>query len=271
MMRTNNNNAYDLNIVSHHPKFDGKTLSKYKVDGIDTIGVWGDEPFEIQFRNNTNQRVQVRLSLDGTDVLTTTPATVQPGGRMWLVDAYGVLNLAAWPETTENGARFVFGKTLDSVAANTHGDLRNKGIIAAAVFTEGYVEPARLYTHYLGAPLRRSSYSAAGASGTKSADVRGRLECLSLDSDSLCEINEDSCKGPAVGAGETITQKIASVTGFRQPRFDRIVSVRYLWWDDLKAKLDKPSMTVHPSGFVDAPLPQKLANLGNTPRIERVY
>ncbi len=269
-MRSN----YELDIVSHHPKFDGKTLLKYSVDGIDTIGVWGEEPFEIVFRNNTHEKVQVRLSLDGTDVLTTTPATAQPYGKMWLVNPYATLNLAAWPETTEGGARFVFGQTLDSVAANTHGDLRNKGIIAAAVFTEGYVEPARLYSTYLGSPVRaRTSFSAgaagaAGAGGRKSADVR----FLSIGSaDSFCDINEESCKGPAVGAGETITQKIASVSGLRQPRFDRIISLKYLWWDDLKAKLDKSNTTIHPSGFVDAPLPQKLANLGSTPRIDRVY
>lgn len=257
-------NSYELDIVSHHTKFDGKTLTKYHVDGIDTIGVWGEEPFEIVFRNNTHEKVQVRLSLDGTDVLTTTPATVQPYGKMWLVNPYATLNLAAWPETTEDGARFVFGKTLDSVAANTHGDLRNKGIIAAAVFTEGYVEPARLYTHYLGSPVRRTSFSAANAGGRKSADARF------LSYDSFCEINEESCKGPAIGAGETITQKIASVSGLRQPKFNRIISLRYLWWDDLKAKLEKANTTVHPSGFVDAPLPQKLANLGSTPRIERI-
>lgn len=79
-------NSYELDIISRHTKFDGKTLTKHHVDGIDTIGVWGEEPFEIVFRNNTHEKVQVRLSLDGTDVLTTTPATVQPYGKCgWLI------------------------------------------------------------------------------------------------------------------------------------------------------------------------------------------
>jgi len=44
---------YSLEIISHHPKFNNKALRKYYVDGIETIGAWGDEPFEIRFKNNT--------------------------------------------------------------------------------------------------------------------------------------------------------------------------------------------------------------------------
>ena len=65
---------YSLEVISHHPTFKNKSLRKYYVDGIDTIGAWGDEPFEIVFKNNTWQKVQVKLSLDGTDILTGEPA-----------------------------------------------------------------------------------------------------------------------------------------------------------------------------------------------------
>ena len=68
---------YELNIVSQNPKFRGETIVKHHIENIDTIGVWGEEPFEIQFKNHTSKRVQVRLSLDGTDVLTATPASAQ--------------------------------------------------------------------------------------------------------------------------------------------------------------------------------------------------
>jgi uncharacterized protein YfeS len=32
---------YSLEIISHHPTFKNKSLRKYYVEGIDTIGVWG--------------------------------------------------------------------------------------------------------------------------------------------------------------------------------------------------------------------------------------
>jgi len=134
---------YTLEIISHHPKFESKSLRKYYVDGIETVGAWGDEPFEIRFRNNTWQKVQVKLSVDGTDILTGKPATTEVSKDMWVVNGYGTLSLKAWPETNNGGAAFVFTSANNSVAVHTHGDLSSRGIIAAAVFVEGHVEPIR--------------------------------------------------------------------------------------------------------------------------------
>lgn len=268
------NDKYELDIISHHHASEGKPLVKHFVDNIDTVGAWGEEAFEIRVKNNTNERIQVKLSLDGTDVLTGEKASARAYGKMWVIGPRGTLNLSAWPEDTEKGARFIFGKTANSVAANTHGDLSSKGIISAAIFTEGYVEPPRVYYQgFLGdswgrrTPIRARTQMDARAE-TKSA------KSLSMDVDcapaGAAEFMREIMDGPAVGAGETIRQKIGSAQGLRDPRFDRILSLRYLWWDDLKAKLDRQS-PVHSSGFVDAPPPQKLANLGKTPRIERVH
>jgi len=137
---------YTLEIISHHPKFESKALRKYYVDGIETVGAWGDEPFEIRFKNNTWQKIQVKLSVDGTDILSGEPATTAVGKDMWVVNGYGTLSLKAWPETNNGGAAFVFTSANNSVAVHTHGDLSSRGIIAAAVFVEGHVEPIRLTT-----------------------------------------------------------------------------------------------------------------------------
>ena len=139
---------YTLEIISHHPKFESKALKKYYVDGIETVGAWGDEPFEIRFRNNTWQKVQVKLSVDGTDILTGKPATTEVSKDMWVVNPYGTLSLKAWPETNNGGASFVFTSANNSVAVHTHGDLSSRGIIAAAVFVEGHVEPVRVDHHH---------------------------------------------------------------------------------------------------------------------------
>ena len=135
------NPNYTLEIVSHHDKFRNKPLRQYYVDGINTVGAWGDEPFEVRFRNNTWQKVQVKLSLDGTDILTGKPADTEVSKDMWVVNGNSTLSLKAWPEDHNGGAAFIFTSAEKSVAVHTHGDLSSRGIIAAAVFTEGHVEP----------------------------------------------------------------------------------------------------------------------------------
>lgn len=149
---------YSLEIISHHPQFNNKSLRQYHVDGINTVGAWGDEPFEICFRNNTYSKIQVKLSLDGTDVFNGKVADTSVADKMWVVNGNSTLSLKAWAENNHGGASFVFTNASNGVAANTHGNLSSRGIIAAAVFTEGYVAPVFHtycytcgYSHYLGA------------------------------------------------------------------------------------------------------------------------
>jgi hypothetical protein len=173
---------YTLDIISHHSQFKNKSLRKYSVEGIETVGAWGDEPFEIRFKNNTSQKLQVKLSLDGTDILTGQPANTEVSKDMWVVNPYGVLNLKAWPETSNGGAQFVFTSAEKSVALHTHGDMSNRGIIAAAVFVEGHVEPIRInppvehhhHHHYDIVRSRRMSdyfYGSGNISGNYSKGV----------------------------------------------------------------------------------------------------
>lgn len=139
---------YTLEIISHHPQFLNKSLRKYYVEGIETVGAWGDEPFEIIFKNNTWQKVQVKLSVDGTDVLTGKLADTEVNSDMWMVNGYGTLSIKAWPENNNGGAQLVFTSANNSVAVHTHGNLSSRGIIAAAVYVEGHVEPIRLNPYY---------------------------------------------------------------------------------------------------------------------------
>jgi len=139
---------YELNVISHHQDFNGKSLRKYYVNGIDTVGAYGNEPFSIVFKNNTWQKVQVVISVDGTDVFTGKRASTEPNNKMWVVNPCSKLELSAWCENDFGGASFVFTSADNSVAIHTHGDLSSRGIIAAAVFVEGHVEPQRLDRHY---------------------------------------------------------------------------------------------------------------------------
>lgn len=290
---------YTLEIISHHSKFNNKALRKYYVDGIETVGAWGDEPFEIRFKNNTYQKVQVKLSLDGTDILSGKPADTEVSKDMWVVNGYATLSLKAWPEDNNGGAAFVFTSADKSVAVHTHGDLSSRGIIAAAVFTEGHVEPIRPtpvtqqhhYHHYsypyyinTGSILRGSdgvtyggtSGSLIGGGGTFSSNS---ISCNSaapaasnyLNFNDVQEMGEADSRGleslVSVGAGEHVDQKIVYVTGLIKPTFTEAVRVKYLWWDDLTAKLRTETHAApQPSGF-PGDRDRKNIDLKGTPRI----
>ncbi len=251
---------YSLSVVSQNPETRGQKLTPYFVEGLQTVGVFGNEPFSLRFRNHTAERVQVRFSIDGTDILTAQPATTATTGKMWLVEAYGTLTLDAWPETNEKGARFVFGAVGDSVAAHTHGDVSMKGIIGAAVFEEKN-PPVRVYR----------GFASASAGSTRSRvdyhldSFLGEAKTEGLvDTVELCAFNAEA--GPAVGAGELVKQALTTVKGLEEPKLTEILTMRYVWFDTLKEKLNGSSRPYdRPTGFRNPP-EEKLANLGTTPR-----
>lgn len=258
-------NNYKLDIISKHNDFLNRPLRKYTVDGVEHVGVWGNEPFAIRFKNNTYQRVQVRLSLDGTDILTTEPATVAPTGKMWMVEANRTLELEAWPETNEAGARFVFAAEGNSVALHTHGDVSQKGIIAAAVYTEAYVAPRPVYRGSDNDDIRLLSMRSRSSGGLESA--RG-IDFIA-DAASLESTTKSAVPAAAVGAGETIKQAIGMAAGLHTPRLSEVLSFNYLWWDELQEKLRSvKTAAARPSGFKDYMIePEQMANLGSTPRV----
>lgn len=285
---------YSLNIISRLPDFNGKSLKKYKIEGIETIGAWGNEPFEIQFKNNTYQKIQVKISLDGTDILTGEQATSEPTGQMWVVNGKETLTLKAWPETNNGGAGFVFTSGDKSVALHTHGDTSHRGIIAAAVFTEGHVEPIRLtkteqhhhhhhHDYWWNSPYYLGGYVYGSSTGDnlKGSSFGGGTRGMSSGSLSFnatadaapvssnyfsADVGEsDSLTSLAsVGAGSYTEQQISYTTGLVKPLLNTTVRVKYVWWDDLVSALrTNTAVSPQPSGF---PGDKPLMSLGSTPR-----
>lgn len=299
------NPNYTLEIISHHSKFNNKSLRKYYVDGIETVGAWGDEPFEIRFKNNTWQKIQVKLTLDGTDILTGKPADTEVSKDMWVVNGYATLSLKAWPEDNNGGAAFVFTSANNSVAVHTHGDLSSRGIIAAAVFTEGHVEPIKItppivdihhHHHYTRSkgwdpypyyPVYGGSaggtYGSGGITYTSNntGSLGGTLSSNTItcnnaapaaaDCFNISEVSDGiDARGleslVSVGAGEHVDQKISYVTGLIKPVFTETVRVKYLWWDDLVTKLrTETAAQPQPSGFPGDN--RKNIDLKGTPRV----
>lgn len=310
------NQNYTLEIISHHPKFEKKSLRKYYVDGTDTVGAWGDEPFEIVFKNHTWQKVQVKLSIDGTDILTGDKANTEVSKDMWVVNGMGTLSLKAWPETHNGGAQLVFTSANNSVAVHTHGDLSSRGIIAAAVFTESHVAPYipivlnqpqehHHHHHYrknwwdyyydsspvwIGGTIYTNNSSGDFGSGTlggNSTFSSTVSNTISPQADGGGTFTANSCSYSAdasthaprarksrsleslvaVGAGQHVDQKITYVEGLIKPLLAETVRVRYLWWDDLVAKLKENNVPApHASGF-PGDKKQHIMSLGSTPRI----
>jgi hypothetical protein len=275
---------YELNIISHHKDFAGKTLKKHHVEGIPTIGAYGNEEYSIVFKNNTFGKVSVIISIDGTSILTGKPATTDPSEKMWVVNGYSSLTLKCWPESSEGGAAFVFTNTANGVATHTHGDLSSQGIIAAAVFVEGQVpEPTKwvvvnpyivypslypIYREWWQSPNipwwnNGNQITCGGGSYTTNGNVGPGSSTIVNNCFSAAQHLESSA---ATGAGEFKEQTISYVAGLIKPVFTETVRVRYLWWSDLVEKLKSHNApTPHASGF---PGDKNIGiNLGSTPRL----
>jgi len=293
---------YSLEVVSRLPEFSGKTLKKHHVAGIDTIGVWGNEPFEIKFKNKSFETVQVKLSIDGTDILTGDVANTQVSKDMWVVKPYGELVLKAWPESYNGGAQFVFTHAGNAVATHTHGDDSSMGIIAVAVFREGHKEPERFvekhHHHYYnwwnyndywwtkpnyydnfklgsnyiyGSGISFNSNGGGDTFSASSTASTGDFSC-SVNNvggavmDSMDVALEASAVAPGVGAGDYVEQNITYTAGLKDPYFAETLRVKYLWWDHLVAQLKEHNIAAeHASGF-----PGDMSRgikLGKTPRL----
>lgn len=254
--------TYELNIES---RLDGgNTLRKFDMNGEQFVGVYGEEPFAIRVNNRTGQRVETKVSVDGTDVANGGEANAELTGKRWVIEGYRSLMLTAWPERDDGGAAFVFGREGASVAAHTHGNINHKGVIAVAIFTEGAPpEPVYVPSFTLSGTSTMPSFSFG------SVTRGGGLESFSYSAGNFG--GEVMRGGPAVGAGSFTEQRITSATGLRQPRITEILRVRYMWWDDLRARLAAPPLPRY-AGVLGFPAqrddPFRGINLGSAPRMD---
>src|SRR5574343_1539795 len=147
----------------------------------------------------------------------------------------------------EQGARFIFGGETESVAGNTHGDLSQRGIIAAAVFEESYVKPEfpwekwdPYHDYFKGSYPRVLFNEIANLSFNQSQGTTARTRgesAVAVAGNNILDIDRGrvgvELEAPAVGAGETIKQAIKTVSGLVAPQLARTIAVKYLGWDHL--------------------------------------
>lgn len=278
---------YELNIISHHPQFKNKTLRKYKIDGVETIGAWGNEEFSIRFKNNTSFALQVKLSLDGLDLLNGKLASIEPEGNMWSVLPYGILEVSAYPETREGGAALVFTNKENSVAFHLSEDTSHSGIIAAAVYLEGQPNCKPYYFNWYNYPYYQLNYwpitindfkfnpyetIITSTTSTTNSNIFDDIDSCSLNGGTYTSnscystIDNNSSNFVGIGAGDYKSQHIIYAKSFNKPIFTEFLKIKTIWWDDLIVKLNENSNKEAscPSGF---PKDKRLFNLDGVPRV----
>ncbi|MBN1959437.1 MAG: hypothetical protein JW841_00705 [Deltaproteobacteria bacterium] len=121
----------------------GNTLSAYRGRGRTVaIGHHGQR-YVIVVQNNTNERFEVVVSVDGLDVIDGRAAGYNKRG--YLVEGYGTVEIEGFRRSDDTVAAFRFGSVSNSYAAQT-GSARNVGIIGAVAFGEyGYMARLRAY------------------------------------------------------------------------------------------------------------------------------
>jgi hypothetical protein len=121
----------------------GNELSAYRGNSRTVAVGQNGQRYTIVIRNNTNERFEVVLSVDGLDVLDGREAAY--GKRGYLIDPYGTLEVEGFRQSSDAVASFRFGSVSDSYAART-GSARNVGVIGAAAFGErGYAARLAAY------------------------------------------------------------------------------------------------------------------------------
>src|SRR5271157_2559152 len=218
-----------------------KEYKKYDVDGTSTIGVFENEPFSIEFTNKTWSRIQCKISLDGTSVITGELEDTSVDGRMWVVEPYGKLVLKSWQENSNGGAGFIFSKTSDSVAANTHKYTKSIGLIGAAVFIERYVQPTITYTNIdipISNPwkpnLNNPKIIMYGPNFSSNSTLRSCNFTSSNSSSNFLGLAESNL---GVGAGDYVEQKIQKVAGLKEPGLSEVIQIKYMDWNILRSYL----------------------------------
>lgn len=272
---------YELKVIHRGKRNNGREYKQHDVKGEKVIAVKKNENFEILFKNNTDKLVQVRISIDGLDILTGEKANINPYGKMFSVDAKSTMTLSAWPETYDGGARLVFTDKGNSVAEHVLKDVNSIGLIAAAVFIE---EPKPNYITWTNPyfyndwwnkqlklletkpnPYKYSDYTITWGSGSIITNpTKIYTTCLASNSSEVsCNSSEVSCKTPAVGAGEYTSQSLKLQDGFYTAKLDETIVIRYEWFKKDRKVSSRATKT---SAFPGS----KLLDLKKTPRIESI-
>lgn len=209
------------------------------------LGRSGDR-YTLRVVNNSGQRVEAVVSVDGRDAVDGRPADYQRK-RGYLVPAYGQVDIDGWRISRGQAAAFRFSSVAASYAART-GSARDVGVIGVAVFPERYSPPPRpLYVptprRYYGpmddsasegygrAEQRKADEAVPPPASTPAAPKTANKGAGDAYSQRATEESERGRYRPGLGTefGERVDSQIQEVSFVRQDatRPSAILGVRY--------------------------------------------
>ena len=124
---------------------DGRSVKirEYGRNGLTFVEGKKGQPYSIQFRNNSPNRVMAIISVDGVDVVDGKPATAESRG--YIVEGYASAEIKGWRTSTSEIRQFCFEDKQGSYSAATTGENTNCGVIAVKVFAEK-AKPLPMFT-----------------------------------------------------------------------------------------------------------------------------
>ncbi len=117
----------------------GRFLSGFAASGKSYVIGEAGRRYIIVVHNNTDNRLEIVLSVDGLDVLDGKAASFNKRG--YLVDPRGEVEIDGFRQSVDTVAAFRFGSVRGSYAAQKTGDARNVGVIGVAIFNERGTNP----------------------------------------------------------------------------------------------------------------------------------
>jgi hypothetical protein len=118
----------------------GRFLSGFAATGKSFVIGEAGRRYIIVVHNNTDNRLEVVLSVDGLDVLDGKAASFNKRG--YLVDPRAEVEIDGFRQSVDTVAAFRFGSVRGSYAAQKTGDARNVGVIGVAIFNERGTNPS---------------------------------------------------------------------------------------------------------------------------------
>lgn len=109
-------------------------------DRMYVIGQAGQR-YTILVENDSDQRFEAVVSVDGLDVINGRPAS--PGYRGYLIAPHASITIEGFRQSSNTVAAFRFGAVGESYAAE-RGDARNVGVIGVALFAENGWAPTEM-------------------------------------------------------------------------------------------------------------------------------
>jgi hypothetical protein len=114
-------------------------IPEYGHKGLTFVEGRRGQPFVLNLRNNSAQRVLAVVSIDGLNVVDGEACT--PQSRGYIIPGYSSVDIQGWRTSLEEVHHFKFEAKEQSYAKTSGGDAQNCGILSAKFFSEVWKFP----------------------------------------------------------------------------------------------------------------------------------